>query len=365
MSIPDDNIWKLALEYTNIGVWEYDAETKEVFYSNESNKILGFDEDNVLKDNINAWNDRVHEKDRVAYFQDFTELLNGVTPNYQNEHRIRCKDGSYKWILDKGKIVSWLKNGQPKRVIGTHTDITILKNSEQITKDALNLASKQNNQLRNFAHIVTHNLKQHAGNFESLIYLYHEAETNSEKKELINHLETLSNSLTKTINNLNQVVSVQANKNNRVEKIFIAQEVKNVLNSLDFVIAENKVTIHNNINTNLFINYNPSYFESVILNLLTNAIKYKHPERDPVISIDSKVENKTLYLIISDNGLGIDLNKYGDNVFGLYKTFHKNDNSEGVGLYLIKNQIESFGGKIAIESQVNIGTTFTITTTHL
>lgn len=365
MSILDNNIWKLVLENTNIGVWEYDAETKEVFHSKESNKILGFERDNILGDNINAWNDRVHEEDKPAYFQDFTELLHGIKPIYENEHRIRCKDGSYKWILDRGKIVSWQKNGQPKRVIGTHTDITILKHAEQITKESLNLASKQNNQLRNFAHIVTHNLKQHAGNFESLVGFYNEAETNNEKKEIMVHLESLSNSLTKTISNLNQVVSVQANKNNEVEKIYIAQEVDNVLASLDFVITENNATVHNKLKKDLFINYNPSYFESVILNLLTNAIKYKHPERDPVITVDYKLENKTLHLIISDNGLGIDLKKYGDKVFGLYKTFHKNDNSEGVGLYLIKNQIESFGGKISVESEVNIGTTFTITTTNL
>ena len=93
---------------------------------------------------------------------------------------------------------------------------------------------------------------------------------------------------------------------------------------------------------------------------MSNAIKYKHPDRDPVISIDCKYDKQEFKLIISDNGIGIDLEKFGNEIFGLYKTFHLNDDAEGVGLYLIKNQIESFGGKILVESEIGIGTTFTI-----
>ena len=94
---------------------------------------------------------------------------------------------------------------------------------------------------------------------------------------------------------------------------------------------------------------------------MTNAIKYKHPERDPEIIINSSVTKENIIIKISDNGMGIDLNKFGDSIFGLYKTFHKNKNAEGVGLYLTKNQIETFGGKITVDSEVNLGTTFTIT----
>src|SRR5690606_22236372 len=100
--------------------------------------------------------------------------------------------------------------------------------------------------------------------------------------------------------------------------------------------------------------------ESIIQNLLSNAIKYKHPDRDPVITIDCIYDKQDFKLIISDNGSGIDLDKYGKDIFGLYKTFHHNSDAEGIGLYLIKNQIENFGGQITVESTVNEGTTFTI-----
>lgn len=364
LKILNDTKWKLALEYTKIGFWEFDLDTNQVFFSNQSKKILGLEDEQAFGSNKNDWNDRVHPDDRRKYFQDFQDHLTGRKPIYENEHRVKCSDESYKWILDRGKIVEFTADGKAKRIIGTHTEITNQKVAENKVIESLNIATEQNNKLKNFAHIVTHNLKQHVGNFESLLDFHEEAETLEEKEELMQHLKTLSTSLTKTINNLNQVVSVQANNNKKTERIYVAQEINNVLKSLDFVINESHTTVINNINEKYFIYYNLSYFESVIQNLLTNAIKYKHKDRNPIIHIDYAFRQDAIDLIISDNGRGVDLDKFGKDIFGLYKTFHHNDDAEGVGLYLIKNQIESFGGKISVKSKVNIGTTFTITVTN-
>ncbi|WP_235982400.1 PAS domain-containing protein [Gelidibacter maritimus] len=355
----DDLKWQIALEYSGIGMWEYDAVLEQVYFSEGSKKILGVSDPDFGK-NVNAWNDRVHPDDKKDYLKDFQDHLKGLKPMYENEHRVRCEDGSYKWIRDRGKIVEWDPDQMPKKIIGTHTDITAQKQHEEAVNDALSVATEHNNRLKNFAHIVTHNLKQHTANFESLLDFYDETDSYKEKAEIMQHLRTLSYGLTKTIVNLNQVVHVQNNKSQEVKKIYIAKEINNTLALLDFVIKENNATIHNNINPKLFLYYNSSYFESIIQNLLSNAIKYKHPDRDPVISIDCSYDIHEFKLIISDNGRGIDLNKFGNQIFGLYKTFHQNNDSEGVGLYLIKNQIESFGGKITVDSEVDVGTTFTI-----
>ena len=352
--------WRLALQYSGIGVWEYDAILDRVFFSEESKKIIGVTDPNFGLD-PQDWNARVHPDDLNDYYQDFLDHMNGLKPMYENEHRIKDMDGNYKWILDKGKIVEWTSNGKAKRVIGTHTDITRLKEAENNAVMALSTTAKQNNKLQNFAHIVTHNLKQHTGNFESILNFYDEAENDEERKELMNHLRSVSSSLTKTITNLNNIVSVQVNKTKDIQKIYLKKGIDHVLEMLEVVIFENQAEICNNIDESLFIYYNESYFESVVQNLITNAIKYKHPDRHPVISLDYVVHKNTLDLKITDNGLGIDLEKFGDSIFGLYKTFHRNENSEGVGLYLIKNQIESFGGSITVNSTVDIGTTFTIT----
>ena len=352
--------WRLALQYSSIGVWEYDAIVDRVFFSEESKKIITNTDPNFGL-NSQDWNDLVHPDDLQNYYKDFQDHLNGLKPMYENEHRVKSANGQYKWILDKGKIVEWTPDGKAKRVIGTHTDITRLKEAESNVIKSLDIASKQNNKLQNFAHIVTHNLKQHAGNFESILSFYDEAENDEEREELVNHLKSISTSLTKTITNLNDIVSVQASKIKDIRKIYLRKEIDHVLEMLEVVISESQAKIYNNIDHSLFIYYNKSYFESVVQNLITNAIKYKHSERNPVINLDYVAYDDRLDLKITDNGLGIDLEKFGDSIFGLYKTFHHNENSEGVGLYLIKNQIESFGGHITVNSKVNIGTTFTIT----
>ncbi|WP_452220676.1 sensor histidine kinase [Lacinutrix salivirga] len=361
IDIYKDLKWQLALNISNVGIWDYNSELNKVFFSRASKAIIGFEDDASFGDDPNAWNNRVHPDDREKYFQDFQNHLNGLQPIYENKHRILCKDGSYKWVLDRGKVIEKNEEGKEIRVIGTHVDITETVNSEENNHIALKIATEQNNKLKNFAHIVTHNLKQHAGNLESLLQFYIEAKTIEEKEELINHLNAVSHSLSKTIANLNDVVSVQSKKQEVINKIYIAKEIDTIMEMLNMVIAESNATIYNKVDPKLYVYYNAAYFESVIQNLLTNAIKYKHPDRDPVITIESHFSSDAVRVTITDNGIGIDLNKYGKDIFGLYKTFHNNSDSEGVGLYLIKNQIETFGGSITVNSEVNKGTTFTIT----
>ena len=106
------------------------------------------------------------------------------------------------------------------------------------------------------------------------------------------------------------------------------------------------------------VKYNPAYLESILLNFISNSIKYAHPDRTPIITLSfDKIKNE---MKISDNGLGIDLKKYGSSLFGMYKTFHNNKDAKGIGLFITKNQIEAMGGKISIESEPNVGTTFTV-----
>jgi PAS domain S-box-containing protein len=356
--------WKFALENSSIGIWSWDNTNNQdrVFFSKESKAILGFtDNDDDFGTSSQDWNDRVHSEDKKKYFQDFQDHLNGLYPIYENIHRILCNDGSYRWISDTGKIIEKDKNGKAVRIIGTHTDITSRVENETKIKKSLETVTKQNNKLRNFAHIVTHNLKEHSGNFESLLSFYDEAETKEDKEELIGYLKTLSQSLGTTISNLNQIVTVESKQEISIEKININSYFKRAIKLLEVVIKDSNTTIINNIDDNLELFFSPPYMESIIQNLLTNAIKYKHPERDPIIEIKSTTYNENIVIKITDNGLGVNLNKFGKDIFGLYKTFHTNQNSEGVGLYLIKSQVESLGGTIDLASVVDVGTSFIIT----
>lgn len=353
-------IYKYALQNSNIGVWDYDILANKVYHSIESKIIFGYD-NSELDLSKTDWKQLIHPDDLENLERLVNDHLTGKTKEYKSEHRIVCKDGSYKWVLDTGKIITYDNEGNPTRFIGTTSDITEHKKDKESITQSLNIISNQNKKLTNFAHIVTHNLKEYSGNFESLLNFYDDANDEDEKLEIINHLKKVSNSLTKTIQNLSEIVHQQLKRKIDCEYLNVNEYIKKIINLLDIEIENKKAIINNNVNDNLFLYSNPAYLESIILNLASNALKYSHPERTPIIDINSYISDTEIIITVKDNGLGIDLKKYGNNLFGLYNTFHGNDNAEGIGLYITKNQIEALGGTISVESEVNIGTKFTIT----
>jgi signal transduction histidine kinase len=108
------------------------------------------------------------------------------------------------------------------------------------------------------------------------------------------------------------------------------------------------------------VNYKKAYLESILLNFVTNGIKYRHPDRLPLIRLRAYRDAGQAILEIEDNGIGIDLANHGDKLFGMYKTFHGNADAKGIGLYITKNQVEEMGGSIQVESRVGEGTKFII-----
>lgn len=122
--------WQFALEGSGDGIWDWNAESDKVFFSRRWKEMIGYGE-NEIGDNLAEWSSRVHPDDLEQCFINLKKHFNRTTPYYQNEHRLRCKDGTYKWILDRGKIIEWKNDGTPLRVIGTHTDITEQKKAAE------------------------------------------------------------------------------------------------------------------------------------------------------------------------------------------------------------------------------------------
>lgn len=120
---------KLANEGNNDGLWDWNTVTNEVFYSKRWKEMIGYEENEILND-ISEWEKRVHPEDLELVYERLNKHLKGENHFYRSEHRLKSKDGSYKWILDRGKVVSWTEDKKPLRVVGTHTDITIQKETE-------------------------------------------------------------------------------------------------------------------------------------------------------------------------------------------------------------------------------------------
>ena len=162
------------------------------------------------------------------------------------------------------------------------------------------------------------------------------------------------------LENLNEVVSINTNVNLDKKPVKLYEKANTTVESLSGFLQNSNAEIHNLICPDQTVKVVPAYLDSILMNFITNAVKYRDPSRVPVITLSTEKTNNYTVLNISDNGLGIDLKRYGEKLFGMYKTFHANDEARGIGLYITKNQVEAMGGFITTSSEVGKGTTFKI-----
>lgn len=278
------------------------------------------------------------------------------------ENRYKCKDGSYRWLL-------WSSAGDMENdvIYASAIDITERKNSEEQLLDSKksleSIAVKlqeQNRKLDEFAHIISHNLRSPVGNIQALINLLDDKSTLDDYKLIFDKLKNVAKNLGATMNDLMDTLKVKTRSEVERVEIRFKDLLDKVVQSLEgeLIIAEASVTF--DFNAAPAIHYPKAYLESIFQNLLTNALKYRSPDRKAAIHFETHIINNCIELRCSDNGQGIDLEKHGDKLFGLHKTFHNHNEARGVGLFLIKTQIESLGGSITAESTVDRGSTFVI-----
>ena len=252
------------------------------------------------------------------------------------------------------------ENGEIVGFLCIATDISKLKNAEAELSSVMILTQEQNARLKNFAHIVSHNLRSHSSNLGMLLDLFKKDHPEFENDMIIGLLDKASGNLAETIEHLNEVVLVNTTVNETLKSVSLNTSLEKVIESVSAIIKRDNVKILNKLNEDTHVKGIPAYIESILLNFITNAIKYRSPERDAEVSLYSENSEEFIKLTIEDNGLGIDLKKHGRKLFGMYKTFHQHKDSRGIGLFMTKNQIEAIGGKVEVESKPNEGTKFII-----
>lgn len=258
--------------------------------------------------------------------------------------------------------------------------ITIIQNREQILKlfkqvddknrqlefqknKLQNLSSGllgQNDELERFAYIVSHDLRSPGVNLSALLKLYEASANEAEKEELMTAIKRVSENLLIKLDELTETLKSKHKTHQEYEKLEFMQVYSKLLNTISADIKQSKAVIETDFSAFPEIRYPKPYLESIMQNLLTNAIKYRHPERTPHISITTFSINGSVHMHVKDNGLGIDLKKYGNRLFGIYQTFHEKSNSQGIGLYITRSQLVSMGGSIEAESVPGEGTTFKV-----
>ena len=271
------------------------------------------------------------------------------------------KDGSLFWI-NFTMIPVTNKDGEHSHWISVQRDVTEIKEKEKEREQLIGELTKNNNDLKQFSYITSHNLRAPLSNLTGLLNLIDDIPIeNPELKELIEGFSTSTHLLNETINDLVKVIIIKDNPSIKKEKVLIRDVFESVFNQLNFLINIHKPILKIELSEEYIGNINKSYLESIFLNLMTNSIKYRSTTNQLKISITSKTIEDNLIIIFKDNGIGIDMNRNKNKIFGLYQRFHNHPDSKGLGLYLVKSQVESMGGNISVESKVDKGTTFTLT----
>jgi PAS domain S-box-containing protein len=275
------------------------------------------------------------------------------------EETVIAKNGEKKSIL-KHLVPILDSENNVSIVIGYGIDIT--ERTEMTEKQILltQQLSHQNEQLNDFCNIVSHNLRGPLVNISMLIKFIQEANNEAEKKDMIDKVEPVINSLNEIFNELVESLQVKLDNSVKLEKNDFHKNIKLICRSLEIEIEKSKAEIIINCEDAPTLRFPSKYLKSILHNLISNALKYKSLDRTPRIEIKTKRFKNNILLSVNDNGLGIDLNRHKNNVFKIGKVFHKHPSAKGFGLHMTRTQVESMNGRIWVESTPNVGSTFFI-----
>ncbi len=332
-------------------------ENKKIQWVNDSLiKLSGYSREEIIDNYPFMFQFEKTSPETLAYIKEKLAINEPVSAEILN----RGKFGNEYWLVLN--IVPLLDSEQKLYgYIAIETDITEKKKFEEEQKLLFELTQNQNLRLKNFAHIVSHNLRSHSANIQVLSKILIEKHPELASDDFAKHIQTSSENLLETIDHLSEVALMLTNKQGHLEVINLSTKANKAIGSITALADGSRVNIINDISTKTQILGLTAYVESILLNLLTNAIKYSDDSK-PNKFIRLYEENTPEYVVlcVQDNGIGVDLEKHGRKIFGMYKTFHRHPDSRGIGLFMSKNQAEALGGNIEIQSEVGVGTIFKV-----
>jgi PAS domain S-box-containing protein len=315
-------------------------------------QTLGYTKEELYSRPINEF---VYSEDKDVT----SEVRDGLRKNnplLNFDNRYVTKSGEIVWL-------SWtsLPISDDKLVFAIAKNITHKKKlEEERNRLFLNLA-KINSNLKQLAYATSHDLRSPVNNLLLLFDMLDTSKINDpETLEFIDLLKLTTESLSQTLNNYINVLIKKDISEEQMEELYLKASLDIVLQSINSLIQNSGATIKVDFTELETIRFNKVYLESIFLNLITNSIKYARPGYLPLISISSKKVNNISQLIIADNGLGFDMEKVKNKIFGLNQKFHNHSDGKGVGLYLVHSYVTNSGGQIVVESKPYEGTKFII-----
>ncbi len=239
-----------------------------------------------------------------------------------------------------------------------HLSLEVTDKSLELKKTNEELV-KHNNELQQFSNTLSHNLRSPVANLLGLSQLFKLDDSDESRTHIAEHIHKSAQALDGVIKDLNKIVELRNNLFQIKEKIDIKKEVADIWTVLEQSAKQCNAQLIPRIHEPVTFAVR-SYFHSMLYNLISNAIKYRHPDRDCLIELTTDKIDGNCIIKVKDNGMGVDLARHGHKMFGMYKRFHTHLEGKGLGLFLTKQQVESMGGTIRVESELGEGTTFIV-----
>lgn len=240
-------------------------------------------------------------------------------------------------------------------IIKENLEDTVKERTKNLTRLNEDLLS-QNTKLEQFAFITAHNIRGPVARIQGLLQILPEGIQGN----IVEYLNVSVNELDSVILDMVTILDVRNGVDQNFEAINVKASLQQVIQSLHDDIIKTSATIDISQFSPLTLNGASPYFQSVFYNLIHNALKYSKEDTPPLIHISNKIENDQVFIVIADNGTGIEMGYAKQKIFGLYQRFHSERPGKGFGLYLVKTQLEAMRASISVESKVGVGTAFTI-----
>jgi PAS domain S-box-containing protein len=357
--VKSEERFDLAVRGTDAGIWDWDLETNKVYFSPRWKSMLGYGEDEI-GDDPDEWVERIHPDDRPRVLETVRAYQSGEIPQYEVEHRLRQKDGSYRWILARGTVVRDAQR-RPYRMVGSHIDITDRKTAEERLKSMAEALKRSNRDLEQFAYIASHDLQEPLRMMASYLQLL----SQQYREQLPPHGQTLidlsvdsGRRMQQLVNDLLAYSRVQT-REIRFEPVDGNEVFDEAVENLQLAIRENGAAVTRDDLPTAMGDH--SQLVQLLQNLIGNGIKF-HGEEPPRVHVSAERSADFWTFSVSDNGIGIE-SEYAETIFEVFQRLHTSDAypGTGIGLAVCKRIVERHGGRIWFESEPGKGTTFFFT----
>ena len=269
---------------------------------------------------------------------------------HRNEHLIIDLHEATKVIIEQRELLTRENKQLNRDLVETNNQLTTT-NQELI---------RHNNDLLQFSYTVSHNVRGPLASLIGLINLLQRENPTDEEVTILNHVNKSLFSLNSIINDLSSIIDIRNAIVQVIQKVVFADEIDIIQSLLIKQIQDQHVHIETDFKSVPEIYSVKAMVSSILYNLISNAIKYRSPDRAPQIKVTTTCLETFVRIDVTDNGLGIDLERFRSNLFGLYKRFHTHTEGKGLGLFLVKLQSEALGGHVEVVSTEGTGTTFSI-----